>query len=287
MFNINTMSPSTLLQSLLGSLLDSPTVVEIATTVGGKALSLIRAHFTYTAYEITKAYQDSYGYALGAIRVGLAAPDKTFAFTDKIFQSKITREFSVQIEKHYFQAFAEKRGVKNDAFSPLCKQLVENIKDLSKRAEPFQFEKITEEDLAALINYQGTIAITDLVIEQISPVDDIVADFLRYDGLLGNALVFFFRECIRRDERLKTTQENLQPEGLFVAVQDIQSELEAIEGHIIEAVKKKSSSLELAQRQDQLIQVETPFGNEERYQLSPPFFSETVGKTKRRFTHPT
>jgi formylglycine-generating enzyme required for sulfatase activity len=251
------MSPSTLLQSLLGSLLDSPAVVEIATQAGGKALSLIREHFTYSAYEISQAYQDSYGYALGSIRVGLAAPDKFFAFTDEIFQSKITREFSVQIEKHYFQPFAEKRDRKSDDFSTLRKQLVENIKDLSKRAESFQFEKVTEEDLAALINYQGTIAITDLVIEQISPVDDTVADFLRYDGLLGNALVFFFREGIRRDERLKTTQEMLQREGLCVAVQDIQNELEAVEVRIIEAVKKKSSSLELAQRQDQLIQVET------------------------------
>ena len=251
------MSPSTLLQSLLGSLLDSPAVVEIATQAGGKALSLIREHFTYSAYEISKAYQDSYSYALGSIRVGLAAPDKTFAFTDKIFQSKITREFADQIEKHYFQPFAEKRGVKSDDLSPLRKQLVENIKDLSKRAEPFQFEKITEEDLAALINYQGTIAITDLVIEQIAPVDDTVADFLCYDGLLGNALLFFFREGIRRDERLKTTQEMLQREGLCVAVQDIQSELKAVEGRIIEAVKKKSPILALAQRQDQLIQVET------------------------------
>ena len=135
------MSPATLLQSLFGSLLDSPAVVEIASQAGTKAITLIREHFTYSAFEISKAYQDSYGYGLGAIRVGLAAPDKTLAFTDKIFQSKITREFAAQIDHHYLKPFAAKRGVNTEALSPLRKQLVENIKDLSKRAEQFQSDK--------------------------------------------------------------------------------------------------------------------------------------------------
>ncbi|RKZ36581.1 MAG: hypothetical protein DRQ49_17710 [Gammaproteobacteria bacterium] len=251
------MLPSTLLQSLFGSLLDSPAVVEIASQAGAKALSLVREHFTYSAVQISKAYQDSYGYALGSIRVGLAAPDKFFALTDEIFQSKITREFAAQIEKHYFLPFAEKQGIKSEALSPLRKQLVENVKDLSKRADQFQFEEVTEEDLSALINYRGTIAITDLVIEQIVPLDDTVADFLRYEGLLGNALLFFFRERLRRDERLKTTQAALQDEGLCIAVQNIKVELTAIKGHIIEADQNNLPILELAQRQDQLIQVET------------------------------
>ena len=251
------MLPSTLLQSLFGSLLDSPAVVEIASQAGAKALSLVREHFTYSAVQISKAYQDSYGYALGSIRVGLAAPDKFFALTDEIFQSKITREFAAQIEKHYFLPFAEKQGIKSDALSPLRKQLVENVKDLSKRADQFQFEEVTEEDLSALINYRGTIAITDLVIEQIVPLDDTVADFLHYEGLLGNALLFFFRERLRRDERLKTTQAALQGEGLCIAIQDIKVELTAIKEHIIEAAQNNLPILELAQHQDQLMQVET------------------------------
>ncbi len=251
------MLPSTLLQSLFGSLLDSPAVVEIASQAGAKALSLVREHFTYSAFEISKAYQDSYGYALGSIRVGLAAPDKFFALTDEIFQSKITREFAAQIEKHYFLPFAEKQGIKSDALSPLRKQLIENVKDLSKRADQFQFEEVTEEDLSALINYRGTIAITDLVIEQIVPLDDTVADFLRYEGLLGNALLFFFRERLRRDERLKTTQAALQDEGLCIAVQDIKSELTAIKAKISKALDDDSPVTEFSLRRDQLKKAET------------------------------
>jgi formylglycine-generating enzyme required for sulfatase activity len=54
------MSPATLLQSLFGSLLDSPAVVEIASQAGSKAITLIREHFTYSAFEISQAYQDRF-----------------------------------------------------------------------------------------------------------------------------------------------------------------------------------------------------------------------------------
>jgi len=53
------MSPATLLQSLFGSLLDSPAVVEIASQAGTKALTLIREHFSpglYNRYGLAQGY---------------------------------------------------------------------------------------------------------------------------------------------------------------------------------------------------------------------------------------
>jgi len=248
------MLPSTLLQSLLGSLLDEPAVVEIASQTDAKALSLIQEHFTYTADEISKVYQDSYGYALGAIFVGLQ--DEIIALTDQISQSKITNEFAAQIEKHYFQPFAEKCDVPSKALSPLRKQLVENIRDLLKCAEQFQFDEITEKDFAALIHYQGTIAITDLVMEQIASLDNTVADFLRYDELLGNAVLFFFREQIHTDKRFKMTQAELQRDGLCITVQDIQSELQTVKKNIHQALEDDLPIAEFALQRDQLKQVQ-------------------------------
>ncbi|MEK8020645.1 MAG: hypothetical protein VSS75_027575 [Candidatus Parabeggiatoa sp.] len=67
------MSPSTLTQTLLGSLLDSPAIVEVASQAGESVISVLRAHFTFTAAEITKAYQEGCGYAFVAISVGLDA----------------------------------------------------------------------------------------------------------------------------------------------------------------------------------------------------------------------
>jgi len=72
----STMTPSTLTQTLLGSLLDSPAIVEVASQAGGSVISVLREHFTFTASEITKAYQEGCGYAFVAISVGLDAPQQ-------------------------------------------------------------------------------------------------------------------------------------------------------------------------------------------------------------------
>jgi len=98
------MTPSTLTQTLLGSLLDSPAIVEVASQAGGSVISVLRQHFTFTAAEITKAYQDGCGYAFVAISVGLDAPD---SLIKTLRYKKITREFAAQIETHYWQPFVQ------------------------------------------------------------------------------------------------------------------------------------------------------------------------------------
>jgi hypothetical protein len=51
------MSVSKLTQTLLGSLLENPAVIEITSHALEKAVPIIKQHFTFTA-EIYKAYQD-------------------------------------------------------------------------------------------------------------------------------------------------------------------------------------------------------------------------------------
>ncbi len=42
--------------------------------------------------------------------------------------------------------------------------------------------------------------------EKIEPVDDNLAAFLRFNGLLGDSVLFFFREQFRKDARIQATQ---------------------------------------------------------------------------------
>ena len=250
------MSSTPLPQILLNSLLDG----QIIAKAGEKTLATIKAHFTFTAHEITKAYQDSYGYALAAISTGLAAPDQKLAFLQKYLHTKITREFADHIEINYLQKFAQEHGGQGN-LALLRKQLIEELKKAAKLKDKlFQIEQITEEDLAALINYQGTFAITDLILTQMqnsAPLDDTLAAFLRHKDLLGNAILFFFRELLRKDERLEKTQAALQREGLCVDVRNLQGELKTAEENIIKAVKENSPNLiELAQHLDKLKQTQ-------------------------------
>lgn len=226
---LNDMTPSTLTQMLLGSLLENPAVVEIASQAGSKAIAIVKEHFTFSAFEITNAYQESYGYALVAIRLGVDAPELNLA--QQIRYSKITREFAQQIEQHYLQPFAQQQGLTDpNDLSVFRKQTTKNLHYFTKHKDKlFEIPEMTEEDKSALISYQKTLAITDLVLEQmctIKPVEETLAAFLRYEDLLGQAVLFFFRELLRQDQRLKDTQTALQQAKLCIDVQNLQATIE-------------------------------------------------------------
>jgi hypothetical protein len=241
----------TLIEKGLYAALDSPVIETLAQRAGDKAVSILKEHFTFTAYEIAKAYQDSYGYALAAITAGLSAPDNKLAFIQRITKSKLSREFSAQIDSHYLQPFATERGVQSDALPELRQQFIEQIKTLSKQPPIFQADnaRFTEAELAAFINYKGTLAITDLVLEQlrqVAPLAETLEAFLRYDELLGNTVLFFFREIIRKDARVQTSLEALQREGLWADVRDIKTAQEEFITQIQQQLDEQKAAVKQA-----------------------------------------
>ncbi|MEN8218897.1 MAG: hypothetical protein ABFS56_21490 [Pseudomonadota bacterium] len=52
------------------------------------------------------------------------------------------------------------------------------------------------------------------------PLDEPVRDFLSYNELLGQSILFFLHENLRNDNRLARTLEALQREGLVVDVRE-------------------------------------------------------------------
>jgi molecular chaperone DnaK len=237
------MASSTLTQILLGSLLDSPAVVELASSAGKKAFSIVKEYFTYGADQITIAYQDGFAYAVVAISVGVKTPDETI--TQKIFNAKITRDFADKIEQHYLQPFTQAHDIQS--LPEFRKQAVKALKFFAKHKDKiFEIEKITEEDLAALISYRDTFAITDLVLEQmqrLAPLDDTLAKFLSFEGLLGEAVLFFFRELVRKDDRLEKTQAALQREGLCIGMQQRKTEIKTAQDNLNQAIVKQSNNI--------------------------------------------
>jgi len=208
-----------LTQTLFGTLLDSPAIVEVTARVLEKAMPIIKEHFTFTADEITGAYQNACRYSFVAISIGLDAPDSLFK---KVRYPKITREFAKQIKENYHKPFCEQTEVQSFSFVKPLQKWAKNSEKL------FEIKEITEEDLSALIGHRKTIAISDLILaqmEKIEPVDDTLAAFLRFNGLLGDSVLFFFREQFRKDARVQATQTALQQERLCIEVENIQATL--------------------------------------------------------------
>jgi hypothetical protein len=131
LYKKTTMASSTLTQILLGSLLDSPAVVELASQAGKKAFSIVKEYFTYGADQITIAYQDGFAYAVVAISVGVKTPDETI--TQKIFNAKITRDFADKIEQHYLQPFTQAHDI--ESLPDFRKQTVKALKFFAKHKD--------------------------------------------------------------------------------------------------------------------------------------------------------
>jgi tetratricopeptide (TPR) repeat protein len=212
------MSSSILTQTLLGSLLDSPAIVEITAKVLGNAVPVLVNHFTLSAEEITHAYQESCRYSFVAISIGLNAPD---SFYKKLRYSNLTREFATQIKQNYLQPFSQQHGEPD--INLLVKPL---IKWTKQTHQLFAIKQITQEDLSALIGYRETFAISEFILsqmQQIETVDDSLATFLTFQELLGNSVLFFFRERLRKDPRVQATQTALQQENLCIELKNIQA----------------------------------------------------------------
>ena len=198
-----------LLQGIAG-LIDNAAIAEFAGVAGKKAVSVLKAHFTFSAHEITSAYQDSFAKSLEAIN-NIVAQKKSW------FSSKLNKEFYEQ-----FSLQITNSGIQTKALLPF----------IATNKPLFQIDSIQEADLASLINTQSFVKLSDLLLEQmqqIAPLDDNLISALRHDDLLAKTMLFFLREQFRTDARFEKTLLALQQEAILFNQQRILGIMEKLE----------------------------------------------------------
>jgi len=232
------MSTAIIFRKGLCSLLNSAVIDILAKSTGtDKALDLLKANFTFTTAEIAANFQDSHARALAAISAGLVSPEQGRGFWQKVLESRIEQEFSQRIEQDYLLPFAQQQNLSTEALSKFRQTALEQCKRLAK-CTLFQADNVpfTESDLASFVTETGTFAITDLVLAQVSiPLDDSVRDFLSYNELLGQSILFFLHENLRNDTRMSRTLEALQREGLILDVREIKSLVQSSKAQLKQA----------------------------------------------------
>jgi formylglycine-generating enzyme required for sulfatase activity/tetratricopeptide (TPR) repeat protein len=209
-----------LIGKAFGAILGNPVVAALAEDGLDKAVSILKQHFTFSGFEIGRAFQESYEEALNSISTGLKADSILASAVHYVSDSKLSREFSIQVKSHYLKSFAAKRNISD--LDQLRKQMLNDIKILYKPV--FQDDNknpFSESELTALVGDQGSDGITGLILEQVGSLDETLAAFLAHDELLGNAVLFFFREKIREDKRVEASLAALQREGLLAEVSNI------------------------------------------------------------------
>jgi parallel beta-helix repeat protein len=228
------MSFNTIINTALSTLLKDGVIPDfLMEKSGNKAISIFQQHFSFSAFEIAKCYQNSYGYAIAAIGIGLAKPEMQFGFFQKLAHSKVKREFAEQVELLFFQKFVALNPTHNP--TDLRVEIIDNIKLLSNLPPIFSADKrnLTEAELAAFVNYKGGLAVTDLILEHLRGLPDYIPNqsleaFFRFEDLLGKATLFFIHEFFRRDSRAKDTIAALQRENLLLDVADIKASQDKI-----------------------------------------------------------
>ncbi|MEN8221290.1 MAG: hypothetical protein ABFS56_34060 [Pseudomonadota bacterium] len=70
---------------------------------------------------------------------------------------------------------------------------------------------------------KGSLAITDLILEQLGNCDKTLSAFFCHKELLGNATLLFLHEMLRSDKRVKDTITALQRENLFLEMRELKS----------------------------------------------------------------
>ena len=253
---------TTIFRQGLSTLLSSAVVDILAGVTGtNKAVDLLKNHFTFTAAEMAKHFQDGYGYALAAISSGLATPENQQGFWQTLFQSNINRELATRIEQHYLRPFAKQQGLTAAELQVFRQTAAQQCQSVAKRTL-FQADNVrfSEAELASFVTSDGTHSITDLVLEQIQvDLDQRVVALLRYNELLGNALLLFLHEQLRKDERFNNTLAALQREGLMIDVREIKQIVQITEAKLNQAfaAKQLGEMAQLAQQLERLQHIES------------------------------
>jgi len=257
------MSSATIFHKGVCFLLNSVVIDILAkSTEKDKIVQLLMTNFTFTTSEIADAFQDSYRYALVAIAAGLIPPEQQRVFWKALFQSKLENEFLQCIEQDYLQDLAQLQGIRNEtALQAFRKTAVEQCNALAKLTV-FQADNVpfTKAELASFVTETGTFAITDLVLEQLpTPLDKGLIAFLKYNELLGNAILFFLHKKLGTDRRVTKTLEALQHEGLLLDVRQIKTLVTTTEADLNQAIAKKQFAkvAQLGQKLDGLQHIES------------------------------
>ena len=253
-----------ILRKGLSTLLKSH-IIEILADVPGfnKAVDLLKENFMFTAAEIAKNFQDSYGYALAAIGSGLVPLENQRGFWKSLFQANVEGEFSQRLEQDYLLPFARQEDLSDDNLFAFRESAVAQCQQMATLTL-FQGDNVlfSEKELASFVSESGVGSMTDLVLELVQAqetLDEQVIAFLQFEELLGNALLFFLYEQLRKEPRFQNTLAALQHEGLLIEVREIKQIVQTTEAKLDQAyaAKQLGDVAQLAQQLERLQKVES------------------------------
>ena len=223
-----------LVEAGFGSLLQIPVIRELSGAASDRAVEMLKRHFVYSSNEVAETFQESYSYAMTTISAGLSLQSRPsagvisrfFSFFQHAGDSRVSKEFSEPMSVQYIRPFAEDHDLSNKQLEAFCVKGAKICKELSAKSEKsLPLRDFPDLKIATLMNKRFSLnvsqSITSRIAQQERKIDPLILDFFEYRGLLGNAVLHFFRERMRQDPRVEATINALRQEGLLADVKDL------------------------------------------------------------------
>lgn len=226
------MSLGKLLHKGIGVALDAPmlralsnTAAEtVAATVAGPAYRILHQHFTLGGNELAEALGDSFSRGLSAI------DDELNGWRiSKALGSKLRREYQARVRADFLDPFVAEHALDDSAARELRRALNQHgTRLIQARGQLFPAAELPDPDIAELLASRPD-GVSELLLSRIDqcgePLPADLRAFLAYRDLLGDAVLYFFRENLRRDPRVETTLNALQQAGLRGDVRQLDQRL--------------------------------------------------------------
>lgn len=193
--------------------LDTPILQLVSEGAAGTAYRTLHQHFTLTGSDLADALGDSFARGLSAIDDELNG-----GRIARALGARLQREYRGRVRTEFLEPFVAEHGLDEATRELLCRTLHEHCtRLLPAREQLFPPGAFPEPEIAELLttDVDGVSGLLVARIEQLQgPLPVELRAFLGYRDLLGDAVLFFFRELLRRDSRVEATLGALQQAGL-------------------------------------------------------------------------
>jgi serine/threonine-protein kinase len=144
-----------------------------------------------------------------------------------VFESKVSREFSVHVHEKYLLPYAQEQSWDPFRIAIFGREVLECCKKLAKESEKIlPVETLPEGMWVELLNQSQARGLSELLLQHtqaVATVSPEVAGFLCNGELLSNAVLFFFMEQVRKMPRTETSLNALQQKGMWADLRNLAS----------------------------------------------------------------
>ncbi len=231
-----------------------------------KIVGMIHDHFTRHNDVLGEAWVDSYGKAMTTLGQGLGGMGFFESVGSKI-EANLLHEFRQNIEHKYLRAFEQQIHLSKEQLKNLKTAAGEILRTTGKSAQQIYPKKRWPKEIEvarifdsptqnqeierALLNDIFSQASAKAILQKNKVSDQELEQLLCFEGMLLSAILYFFRDHLLNDARIKSAMDTLRQQGLRTDIKHLGEQMEAQRSELEAQRAQQAKILEQQEQQHQ------------------------------------